>query len=284
MKNILKKSFELLMPELAKNYYFRVVNSTNLSELSKEKIIEPELLYITRIIEQGKVVIDIGANLGEYLYILEKSNKFTDVIGIEPNQKLSQRLKKLFPKCKVFNLAISNTNENKKLKIPLINGKYFDSRATFEDFTDVDEVDQMYIDVQSQTLDRFVQENLIKNIGLIKIDVEGHEVQVIESACQTIERERPILLVEIEQRHHKYPITDIFDKIVSYDYRGYIFSMELMQLLELKDFAVSKYQQISCLKTEKYLNNFLFIPNESYLTLNSLNSMIDDIVSSQNIN
>lgn len=142
----------------------------------------------------------------------------------------------------------------------------------------------MYINVQSQTLDNFVKENLIKNIGLIKIDVEGHEVQVIESGLQAIDRDRPTLLVEIEQRHHKYSITDIFQKIVSYGYRGYIFSMESMHFLELKDFAVSKHQQISCLKTEKYLNNFLFVPNESYYNLNSLNSMINDLVSSHNKN
>lgn len=55
------------MPELAKKYYFRGVNSTTLSDLSKEKLIEPELLYITRVIEQEKVAIDIGANMGEYL-------------------------------------------------------------------------------------------------------------------------------------------------------------------------------------------------------------------------
>ena len=43
----------------------------------------------------------------------------------------------------------------------------------------------------------------IKNIGFIKIDVEGHELEVIKGAKETINKYNPILLVEIEKRHSK---------------------------------------------------------------------------------
>ena len=45
----------------------------------------------------------------------------------------------------------------------------------------------------------------IKNIGFIKIDVEGHELEVIKGAKETINKYNLILLVEIEKRHSKRP-------------------------------------------------------------------------------
>ena len=43
-------------------------------------------------------------------------------------------------------------------------------------------------------------DNLIKskNIGFIKIDVEGHELEVINGARKLIKENKPILLIEIE--------------------------------------------------------------------------------------
>ena len=40
------------------------------------------------------------------------------------------------------------------------------------------------------------------DIGFIKIDVEGHELSVLEGASSLIERCRPVLLIECEERHN----------------------------------------------------------------------------------
>ena len=39
--------------------------------------------------------------------------------------------------------------------------------------------------------------------GFIKIDVEGHELKVIDGAKETIEKHKPNLLIEIEEQHSK---------------------------------------------------------------------------------
>jgi len=274
MNHTIDKLAELLRPEKAKKRYFQAINSLSLSDLSQTKEIEPELLYLPQIIAVGKTVIDIGSYAGEYLYVLEQSGKFPRVIGIEPNPRLARRLQRLFRKCQVYNLAISNTDEQKQLKIPLIEGTYFESRGTFENFTELDETDRKFIDVRATTLDNFVSDRAIQNIGLIKIDVEGHEMNVLKGGSQTIMRDQPTILVEIEQRHHQESISKIFQHLLDYGYRGYIYNMADMYFMELKDFSSTKHQHLSLFKTTRYLNNFLFVPAKSELNLNSLNEAI----------
>jgi hypothetical protein len=40
------------------------------------------------------------------------------------------------------------------------------------------------------------------DIGLVNIDVEGHELAVLRGAADTFARNRPTVLVEAEEHHH----------------------------------------------------------------------------------
>jgi FkbM family methyltransferase len=52
-------------------------------------------------------------------------------------------------------------------------------------------------EVKVNTVDLFVQENNIARVGLIKMDVEGFEMNVMNGALKTIVRDKPVLLVSI---------------------------------------------------------------------------------------
>jgi hypothetical protein len=39
-------------------------------------------------------------------------------------------------------------------------------------------------------------------VGFIKIDIEAHELPVLEGAAEILNRDRPVLLIESEKRHH----------------------------------------------------------------------------------
>ncbi|MGS0748883.1 FkbM family methyltransferase [Halpernia sp. GG3] len=58
-------------------------------------------------------------------------------------------------------------------------------------------------EVKVQTLDSWILDKNISKIDLIKIDVEGNEMKTLRGAKESISRFKPILLVEMEQRHHK---------------------------------------------------------------------------------
>lgn len=267
---------EFLMPSLARQRCFKKIDSTNLTTLKNNRVsaVEPELLCISDLIKRGKAVVDVGSNQGAYLHVLERSGKFSPIIGIEPNLKLSKRLKRLFPRCIIFNVGLSDASETKKLKIPIIDGKPMASRGTFETFTDIGETDSIHAEVLSSTLDNLVKENAIQDIGFLKIDVEGHELNVIQGGSLVIQHDQPIMLIEVAQRHHQEPIENIFRQILSYGYRGYFLNLPGLCFVELQNFSIDKHQQISQFKTPKYHNNFLFIPSESSLSLKDLNNTI----------
>jgi len=47
------------------------------------------------------------------------------------------------------------------------------------------------------TVDDFAKEHKIPRVGLIKLDVEGFEMNVVQGATETIKRDKPILLISI---------------------------------------------------------------------------------------
>lgn len=67
--------------------------------------------------------------------------------------------------------------------------------------------------INIRTLDSFD----IKNVGLIKIDVEGMEEIVIEGALNTISKYKPVLIIEIHDISH-FKQTDICKKLINLGY------------------------------------------------------------------
>ena len=75
--------------------------------------------------------------------------------------------------------------------------------------------------VECQKLDNF---NFSNKISFIKIDVEGHEMEVIKGAEKTIKNNKPILLVEIEEQYTKKNINDTLRYINSLGYNSFYFN------------------------------------------------------------
>ena len=58
-------------------------------------------------------------------------------------------------------------------------------------------------------------------VGLIKCDVEGHELAVLRGAEGVLRGSRPALLVEIEERHPDADVQATFDYLLGLGYAGY---------------------------------------------------------------
>lgn len=59
-----------------------------------------------------------------------------------------------------------------------------------------------YITVPKRSIDSIISELKIDNIDLIKIDVEGAEYDVIKGALKTIEKHKPLIIVEIKAENY----------------------------------------------------------------------------------
>ena len=113
-------------------------------------------------------------------------------------------------------MALSDSNRRANLNIPKLNGEIIHSMASLEDNVKTENFDSIEVDIR--LLDSFCFEN----IGFIKIDVEGHELHVLKGAKHLLRLQKPVLLIEMEQRHlTSGSVYDAFSFLQQIGYRVY---------------------------------------------------------------
>ncbi len=204
---------------------------------------EKELNFINRFRDPSKSAVDVGVYRGVYSYKL--SQLYKHVYSFEANSLIFPFLKKNLPKLirniTLYNCALSDQAGLIKLKIPirtksLFKGNYEEiyqlGAATIHPNNKFDKFNT--IEVERKKLDDILNG---KKIGFIKIDVEGHEKEVIEGSKRIIRENHPILLVEIEERHSKNKVIDTINYINKLGYNSfYLFENKLIETKNLKNF------------------------------------------------
>jgi FkbM family methyltransferase len=214
---------------------------------------EEEIQLLPKLIVRGGVAIDVGANIGLYSYAL---SKVCDAVeAFEPNPK-NQKIIRAYnaPNIKVHGVALSSEDGVGALHIPVVSNIEIHGHATLNS----NFPHQKTIQVDLKKLDEYK----FANVNFIKVDVEGHELDVLKGAKDTIERYRPVILVEIEQRHLSFPMSDVFEEVLSYGYKGsFLYQNERH---DLSKFSYEQYQKPflegNHEKNTKYVNNFIFEP------------------------
>ena len=167
--------------------------------------------------------------------------------------KAQQNLNKLVKNVTLYNTALSNEIKEIELKIPkrfeTLNKENYEERyklgcATIHKENFLQGEKFIIHKVKSVKLDDILINN---SIGFIKIDVEGHEKNVLEGAKNLIKKNMPNLLVEIEERHSQLKVEDTINFINKLGYKSYFF-----------DGTDIKSTQI--LKSHNSKRNYIFIP------------------------
>jgi FkbM family methyltransferase len=114
-------------------------------------------------------VVDCGANYGAFSTCLAKEHLAT-VYGFEPDPRLFPMLPEL-DNVTFFNLAVSGSGANLILNL----GEEKCSSAYFSEGTGQDAVA-----VKSTKLNDFCREKKLNKIDLLKLDIEGAEIEVLE--------------------------------------------------------------------------------------------------------
>lgn len=239
----------------------RLKNFFNQLGFNKEGIEEKELLLLKFWLQSDSVFFDIGANNGLYTYVAQLYSKSENIYAFEPIPELALRLKHMFPAARHYKVAFSNDINCHSFKIPYIGGKEYKSRGTLNTaYKEKDETSTRLIDVITDTLDDFCSKNKINKLDFIKIDVEGHERKVIEGGTQTLKKLRPVLQIEIEQRHHDDNILHIIELVKSLGYNCHYLDVKTRQIISMET-TPQQIQQENLFKKEGYVNNFIFVPD-----------------------
>ena len=213
---------------------------------------EKELSIISNFTDKNKEAVDVGVYRGVYTYKLSK--EFKHVHAFEPNPLiypfLEKNLTKIVKNMTLKNLALSDSNGDVNLRIPSRSKSIFKTNyeeiyklgcATIHEGNKIDNKNNFK--VKKIKLDDLLED---KNISFVKIDVEGHEREVITGSKKIIKKNKPVLLVEIEERHNNFPILDTIEFVKNFGYNSYF----------VADGNVKDVKKLKDINSE---NNFLFI-------------------------
>ena len=162
--------------------------------------------------------IDVGVNIGQTLIKLRSVDEEREYIGFEPNPACVFYTEELIKKNNFLNtvvipVGISDKNDVLTLNLYSENDLLDSSASIIENFRTQKIFKKLFVPVFSTETIR----KLFSNIGIIKVDVEGAELKVVESFKEIISTERPFVLIEILPSYEKSNTFRIesSDKIVS---------------------------------------------------------------------
>ncbi len=229
---------------------------------------EAELRLVPRLCPRDRAFLDVGANHG--IYSWAASRVTSRVIAVEPNPGVAAALARaLGGRVEVIAAALSDRSGTVTLQVPMHAGKPLTTRGTL-DATGHGAAACQAIDVPCHRLDDLA----LPPLGMIKIDVEGHERAVLDGARATLARDRPVLLVEIEERHAPGATRALPAMLADLGYDGwFLLGGELQPIAA---FAVETHQRLEHAKPPDgprrgvYINNFVFTPRAAATARDSL--------------
>ncbi len=197
---------------------------------------EPEMVVLFKsLIQPNHTVLDIGANIGctsilfgniaEKVYSFEPSPSTFSYL--EKNVR-SARLEQVIPvnvglgkEAGTFELTFAKNNRS---------GGFVSNLMSASDGHEVEQIRIM-------KGDDFILERKISKIDFIKIDVEGFEMSVIQGLSATIERDRPVVALELNHwclnAFQRTSVPDFFDFL-----RGvfpYLYAVDMRYSRNLQD-------------------------------------------------
>jgi len=148
------------------------------------------------------VFLDVGANIGQTLFDYLSTGTRRGYIGFEPSPPCVDQLNDVFNSnglldCKIVPIALSNTNG--------ITSIYFSGELTETTATMI-AVNRTSGEMNSYFASMFRYDDISNTIGLqdkvslVKIDVEGAELLVIEGMKQLLSEDRPWIICEVLSR------------------------------------------------------------------------------------
>ena len=209
LKNYIKRilrifNFQFIISVNGKN--FKVLNLYG----AQCKVVEPFMLDILKIIFQFKkgAFLDVGVNLGQTLLIAKSIDKGRIYFGFEPNTSCSFYVNELIRINKFKDtilIPVGLFNQDSIMQLNLYDNEITNSGGT---------VIKDYWSFNSWTVKRSIHVPLftmhtlrntlnLPDFDIIKIDVEGAELEVLNSLHNEIVTNKPIIIIEILSAYSK---------------------------------------------------------------------------------
>ena len=211
---------------------------------------EKEIHLVPFLARKDRISLDVGANKGVYAYAMLAHS--AAVHAFEPNPKVFAVLQQWAKdRVQLHQVALSSTSGSADLLVPKTKAGYSNQGASLSAVKVKGEHGTVRIDAVR------LDELEMPPIGFIKIDVEGFELAVLKGAAETLRRDRPNLLIEIEETHTAAPLPEMIAEVCAYGYRCLALQRGTLSVFERLDVEAHHRQPRS---REDYIFNFIFLP------------------------
>lgn len=222
-----------------------------------------DVQLVASLCDPNRVSLDIGADVGEFTIAMLATSR--SVIAFEPRPAQAHDLAAMFDAvgAPVEVKAVALSDKPGVTTMRVVESE--PGRSTIDTDNALNDVDGgavQSIDVPVRRLDDLH----LDGVGLIKIDVEGHELAVLRGAMDTLARNQPVIVVEAEERHHLDAVAEITELLAGLGYSGY-FDLDDAQR-PISEFDPTHHQNPASLGGSEdgwaaggvYVNNFTFLP------------------------
>ncbi len=214
-------------------------------------------------------IIDVGANVGTFSQHFSKWER-NKLIAFEPFPPIFERLKANLAECnggkfpettKLYMAALGETIGAAKMRVPVVRGVGVVHQwgSLTKSFAGLDGVDALEVEVPVWTIDGFG----LDDVTAIKIDAEGYEIEVLHGARHTIERCRPIVSCECEERHREGVTWYIpgFMRGLGYD-AWFYHDKQFWPVASLDRRTMQVASPTGPPESDPYISTFIFLPRE----------------------
>ena len=192
-----------------------------------------ETSLLVDILREDDVVIDVGAHVGEFTFAASELVSRGIVHAFEPQRRPFEMLRGsvgAFTNVSIHHAGLSDQVGRACLHIPRIRGKLSRREASldphFNDYTGPERQPKAggssAETIRLSTLDAFCGQVALDRVDLIKIDVEGHELRVLQGGRTVIERFHPLLMIEIFPYVYEGHLQKVCTFLAEYGYAAYV--------------------------------------------------------------
>ena len=166
------------------------------------------LSFLKKINLKINIFVDVGSHKGTYTDLILKNFDVNRIFMFEPQKDIYKIIKKKYQKnktIKTFNDAVSNKNTTQKIYInrhdltsSLVKldqtNKYLDYKSKLFGVKNVKNMIKDIYSVKTIKLKNIIDKENIEKIGLLKIDTEGHELEVLHGLDVSINKVKCIMI------------------------------------------------------------------------------------------
>ena len=221
-------------------------------------------------LNEGGIFVDIGAHYGFFTLLSGNLSKVSRILAFEPNPVNFQILEQNtelnnLQNVELFNLALSDQNEVRKFKIT----EASDS-CGFYDHPLASTIEE--IEVKAVTFDSIFKNPVDVNV-LVKIDAEGHEINILNGMENFIKNSRPKIKMIVEynpqmlERANRKP-GELVSRLFSLGFQVFIIDEKMGVLQKIGPSQVGHtYKELSELKQPSNYVNLFCVPSEQSLSV-----------------